>query len=1386
MKRPLLFILLLSSATQFLKGQTFVPEAPNISPNLAFSSSFVTGDIHSASNNIINYYAAQFLEIPWNFSFDVIHGASVSADFDMDGDYDIAFVGKVDFEAGKSGILVNDGTGVYTYVSSFLPGGAMYSSIIGHDFDRDGDIDICAIGMVEWSEQLMIFENQDNIFTKVFETTGYSDIIQMAAQDMNNDGRPDLFFSHTTTNGINNLKTYQLLYQGPDEVFINSGIDFFPESEEYAGTFHLSDLNEDGFTDIIFSGIDNTKAQLFRNVNGRGFEKISTSLPRLINPFFGYLNGDSKVDLLNANQMLYAGMGNFQFGSPQEMQLEMGSISVRGADMNFDGWSDLVVTDGYFTALMDNTRNGNFAQSDYLFATNWGAAALLTDMENDGDIDLVKYGHDGNSNYSRNYFYKNLVANDSQNNPPSPPTALQAIRTEDGITFSWSPSTDDATPSELITYNLWLTDANGNSWMHSETNVAGTFRRILTQGNAGNRTSYTFNDLPAGEYTLKAQALDAAFALSPWSDHLDFTILEGPAGLSVERILLNKVLLQWTNGSAAEDQVLVLRKSHGADFEVIAELPAGSFNYQDEDLLYDNLYTYKVIEVVSGMPTASSNTADWNTTLLILQESELPHFSGAMDVGDYTGDGKMDLLVLGPNISALLENTETGWVEQATGSSTLPPTSSLVFHDINGDDKLDLYQYGSTSSGKTQTEIFQNNGDKTFTPATNVFTSNSYKVADWWDYDMDNDADAYVHNIVDSYTNNTMILKNEGSGNFPQTIVQCISCNPPQIITGDFDRDGDEDVITSAAANYQIKLNGPEGLKAGGTILINSYVSKGYAVDYNSDGWLDIFFQSYPSKLYKNKGLDSSGQLIFEAVTDDFYGGDTFSEWMDYDHDGDPDLFVTGEFLSLIYQNAGNDTFIKKRIATTGSVLSKPKWVDIDDDGDLDQVISLEMNTGQQYADRKVFYNQLIVEGKGIMNQSPQAPVNLSVDQDSTGMHLHWEASADDHTPTSGLTFDVILYRNGKAITKGLLNTATGSRLKLQKGREFTTLFLRHLTPGEYTWKVQAVDQNFRGSDLSMESNFIFRPLPPGIAGDTTVYRCGQQTVMITAKGENIEWFSDKDAAMKLASGAYYPEGSRVVYVTQTVDGIKGFAKRITITVKDRPEKPTIPHANPLPFCEYEAGYTGNVEARAEGYITWYASPNKIGRLGLGNTLDIRAENNKYYATQTLNGCESDVEIVGVEEVVIESTVNYDGGQLVTAEQEGNFYAWFLNEEEIPNSNNYFMEPEGEGSYIVGIVKGPCYEFSEPFLITATEIDIHAELKIFPNPVTDDFSIEVPAMNSGNLQILDVNGKIIYGKTLDNSTSQTITIPSAGWSNGIYFITMTNGQRKFFGKIVKL
>jgi hypothetical protein len=225
----------------------------------------------------------------------------------------------------------------------------------------------------------------------------------------------------------------------------------------------------------------------------------------------------------------------------------------------------------------------------------------------------------------------------------------------------------------------------------------------------------------------------------------------------------------------------------------------------------------------------------------------------------------------------------------------------------------------------------------------------------------------------------------------------------------------------------------------------------------------------------------------------------------------------------------------------------------------------------------------LIVEGKGIMNQSPQAPVNLSVDQDSTGMHLHWEASADDHTPTSGLTFDVILYRNGKAITKGLLNTATGSRLKLQKGREFTTLFLRHLTPGEYTWKVQAVDQNFRGSDLSMESNFIFRPLPPGIAGE-----------------------------------------------------------------------------------------------------------------------------------------------------------------------------------------------------------GPCYEFSEPFLITATEIDIHAELKIFPNPVTDDFSIEVPAMNSGNLQILDVNGKIIYGKTLDNSTSQTITIPSAGWSNGIYFITKTNGQRKFFGKIVKL
>ena len=103
------------------------------------------------------------------------------------------------------------------------------------------------------------------------------------------------------------------------------------------------------------------------------------------------------------------------------------------------------------------------------------------------------------------------------------------------------------------------------------------------------------------------------------------------------------------------------------------------------------------------------------------------------------------------------------------------------------------------------------------------------------------------------------------------------------------------------------------------------------------------------------------------------------------------------------------------------------------------------------------------------------------------------------------LSHDVIIYKDGKEIMKGLVNPVTGARLKLQEGRASESLMVDNLAYGSYTWKVQAVDQTFMGSPLSAQADFIFLPQAPGIK-DTVIYKCDRQ-VTLTAEGANIEWY---------------------------------------------------------------------------------------------------------------------------------------------------------------------------------------------------------------------------------------------------------------------------------------
>jgi hypothetical protein len=130
--------------------------------------------------------------------------------------------------------------------------------------------------------------------------------------------------------------------------------------------------------------------------------------------------------------------------------------------------------------------------------------------------------------------------------------------------------------------------------------------------------------------------------------------------------------------------------------------------------------------------------------------------------------------------------------------------------------------------------------------------------------------------------------------------------------------------------------------------------------DYDSDGWLDIYFVNgcwlksindnrgrrlrgkLTNHLYRNNGNGTFTDVTEEAgVGDKGYG--TGCSAADFDNDGDLDLYVLNYGPNVFYRNNGDGTFADiseaSDLANSNWSLSAP-WFDYDDDGDLDVYVA--------------------------------------------------------------------------------------------------------------------------------------------------------------------------------------------------------------------------------------------------------------------------------------------------------------------------------------------------------------------------------------------------------------------------------------------------------------
>jgi len=160
-----------------------------------------------------------------------------------------------------------------------------------------------------------------------------------------------------------------------------------------------------------------------------------------------------------------------------------------------------------------------------------------------------------------------------------------------------------------------------------------------------------------------------------------------------------------------------------------------------------------------------------------------------------------------------------------------------------------------------------------------------------------------------------------------------------------------QDVTKSAGlGNWRHVMGGPEK-----TFILESNGSGVGLIDYDNDGWLDIYlvngstFDALAGKetpphaaLFHNNHDGTFTDVAAQAgVTNDRWGfGVTIG---DYDNDGWPDIFVANYGKNRLYHNNRNGTFTdvaEKAGVALGNWSAGASWGDYDGDGRLDLFVS--------------------------------------------------------------------------------------------------------------------------------------------------------------------------------------------------------------------------------------------------------------------------------------------------------------------------------------------------------------------------------------------------------------------------------------------------------------
>ena len=351
--------------------------------------------------------------------------------------------------------------------------------------------------------------------------------------------------------------------------------------------------------------------------------------------------------------------------------------------------------------------------------------------------------------------------------------------------------------------------------------------------------------------------------------------------------------------------------------------------------------------------------------------NEVTLFSGGLSrsqavvLADVDGDFDQDVIALSGAGAALLRNEGVAGFSDIVDLplSFRDDTRSLLVHDFDGDQDLDLIVGAIGTDDSPTVQILLNRGNGQFAAAQTLTTAADAEIVDAIDCaDLDGDGDVDVV-LADRGGRRVLQLLNHGDASFSTPIIVRADerAEPRSVIIADLDGKGGQDIAVALAVTdsngfptegkvawYRNQAGRFEWAGEAPTGVEPRFLDTG---DFDSDGDQDLIVPEQGAGRLRLFVHQNGDPLALSTIVDSSIRNVERARFADVDGDDKLDLVITADSIDTVawYRNQDGKFSAMRVIDDTTPQSSGLALGDLDGDGDLDVVSTSQFHAAVSF-----------------------------------------------------------------------------------------------------------------------------------------------------------------------------------------------------------------------------------------------------------------------------------------------------------------------------------------------------------------------------------------------------------------------------------------------------